>query len=362
MRRALTAVAVALAVPAGLGARHAAAQDPRPARWALATSDLGNSASVYAIDAGRLALRATVATAGEPRAIAVHPNGRFVYLASQATASVQILRFDPASGTLTAGVLVPLPGNAPDPGPEVVAVEPLGRFLYVTNRGSNTLQGFRIDPATGDLSPLPGFPIAAGTQPYDIVFDPHGSRAFVSNVVDATISAYRLRFTGTLTPVPGSPFATPLEHPEGLAVDPSGRFLFVTHVLRSAVSAFRFDHRGVLAPVPGSPFAAGADPIAAATSTDGRALYVSDAAIETVLMRRIDAQTGALSPMAPPRVSAGNNVNLVRADPSGRFVYVGASQPGAIYSYAVDAAGVLTPVAGSPVAVDGGVRWLALVP
>jgi 6-phosphogluconolactonase len=358
---------LALALALGAGG-HAAAQelvpDPgrptsvAPARWALTTSVLADTASVWTIADGALALHSVVPTVADPRSIAVHPSGRLAYLASRTAGRVQVFRFDAATGTLSARGWAPLPGAAPDP--QAVAVEPVGRFLYVADYGGRTVLGFAIHPLTGGLMLLPGFPLASG-GPSDIVFD-KGGHAFVANLLDSTVAGYRIEPTGQLTPVAGSPFATPVEHPRHLALDPGGRFLYATHGLEAAVSAFRVDAQGALAPVPGSPFATGTDVIDLAASVDGRTLYVSDPGIERVFMRRIDPGTGALSNLTPPSVAAGNNVEQVQVDPSGRFVYLAAASPGAVFSYAVDAAGVLTAVPGSPVMDASGIGSLALVP
>jgi 6-phosphogluconolactonase len=307
MLKTLTAVlAVAVAfggggssIAQGLGPGPVRSAAPPPARWALTTNALADTASVYAIADGALTLQATVATADAPRSITVHPSGRFAYLASAGTGTLQVFRFNARLGTLTPRATVPLPGGAPDP--EAVAVEPLGRFLYVTDRNASTVVGFWIHPLTGALALLPGFPLATGAGPGEIVFDPQGRHAFVSNLLASTVSAYRIEFSGALRPAGGSPFATPLGQPRGLAIDPGGRFLYATHGLSAGVSAFQVHPQGALSPVPGSPFAAGADPIGAATSTDGRALYVSDPALELVLMRR--ATTWSRSGSIPPGVS-----------------------------------------------------------
>jgi 6-phosphogluconolactonase (cycloisomerase 2 family) len=366
IKTAVPVLAFTLAfTPAG---RTVGAQDPHSepkgvirggaARWAITTNLSTDTASVYAIVDGALTLQSTVATADGPRSLAVHPGGRFAYLAS-ATGRIQVLHFDRTTGTLRGRGSVALPGDSPDP--NTVAVEPLGRFLYVTDYRSSTVSGFWIHPLTGGLSLLPGFPLPTGAGPEDIVFDKHGEFAFVGNLQAATLSSYRIGLAGSLTPVAGSPFTMAPSRPRELAFDPNGRFLYATRGLDAGVSAFRVDEEGVLTPVPGSPFPGGADTIGVAASLDGRTLYVSDPAIERVLMRRIDGATGALSPLTPSSVAAGNNVEAVRPDPSGRFLYAASAFPGAIFSYTIDDAGILTPVATSPAAADDGINSLVVV-
>jgi DNA-binding beta-propeller fold protein YncE len=48
-----------------------------------------------------------------------------------------------------------------------VAIDPSGKFLYVTNFNGNSVSGYTIDGA-GALSPIAGSPGAVGTSPLGI--------------------------------------------------------------------------------------------------------------------------------------------------------------------------------------------------
>ena len=78
-------------------------------------------------------------------------------------------------------------------------------YLYATS-GTGVL-GYAIDFATGALTALPGFPVAAGANAYSINIDPYSHFVYVANEAAGNISAYRLdSSTGALTSVAGSPF------------------------------------------------------------------------------------------------------------------------------------------------------------
>jgi hypothetical protein len=67
--------------------------------------------------------------------------------------------------------------------------------------------GFQIQN-NGALSPLPGFTVAAGTQPGALTFT-FNDFVYVANRSSNNVSAYKFDFaTSTLTPIAGSPFAT----------------------------------------------------------------------------------------------------------------------------------------------------------
>ena len=87
-----------------------------------------------------------------------------------------------------------------------MAVDPKGKFAYVTNAGDNTVSGYGLDPLTGALTSLPGSPFGAGTNPISVAIDPTAQFAHVTNQNDGTVSAYLIDCDGYLTPVAGSPF------------------------------------------------------------------------------------------------------------------------------------------------------------
>jgi 6-phosphogluconolactonase (cycloisomerase 2 family) len=331
------------------------------ARWALVTSRSSASLSVYSIDGnGALTLRSTAVTDVRPGRIAVHPNGRFVYVGG---ARLQTFAFDAASG-----VLAPLASRnwlgRPDDADlsHWVAIEPQGRFLYLPDAVGRAIHSFTIDPATGDLSTVAGSPVATSLPPDAIAFDPGGRFAFVTHFVDGSLTAYRVRTNGTLSPVFGSPFKT-LPYPQGMSVHPSGRFLYVAHGNNATISGWTVGSDGALAPLDGSPFRVGLDPYYTAIAPDGQTLYASDPLLERVYIRRIDTSIGFLSELAPPsRADAGDNVGDLRVDPSGRFVYVVSSVPSGVWAFAAAGRSGLAPAPGSPFAVDPDAAGIAIVP
>jgi len=80
-------------------------------------------------------------------------------------------------------------------------------YLYAT-AGTN-LYGFGIDPATGALALLPGFPVAVGLAGDAIEIDPSNQFLYVVASKAGKVAGYRVdAVTGSLVaPIPGSPFA-----------------------------------------------------------------------------------------------------------------------------------------------------------
>lgn len=159
---------------------HAVQTDPSN-RWAFATSLGGDQVLQYRFDAatGRLAPNdppslAVRAGAG-PRHFRFHPNGRFVYLMNELDATIDLLAFDAARGTLAPLQTVPaLPpgfdGGAPW-GAEL-HLTPDGRFLYASERRSSTLAAYAVDAASGRLRSIGHVPTER--EPRGFAIDPSG--------------------------------------------------------------------------------------------------------------------------------------------------------------------------------------------
>jgi hypothetical protein len=66
---------------------------------------------------------------------------------------------------------------------------------------------------------VPGSPFLAGIEPNSLAVDPTGRFAYVTNVGSNTVSAYSIAANGALKPVPGSPFAAGVT-PASVAITP----------------------------------------------------------------------------------------------------------------------------------------------
>jgi DNA-binding beta-propeller fold protein YncE len=165
--------------------------------------DYGSSTRAYGIDPATGSLTLLAETAANGR-LAVHPEGKYVYLAGAGQISVH--RLDSQAGTLTQ-VGVALPSGAPN----AVAVHPSGNFVYVAN--GQEVWTYRFDATTGALISSAGpMPVTDGPHPGlfrigadPVAFDPSGKFAYVCGVssvlvysVDLATGAWTL--VGTSTP------------------------------------------------------------------------------------------------------------------------------------------------------------------
>ncbi|NLV73440.1 MAG: lactonase family protein [Chloroflexi bacterium] len=176
-------------------------------RFAYA-ADLGtDELVVYRVDTANASvtlnadLSSVAVDAGEgPRHMAFHPNGSYVYLATEMGCSVIAYRYKAATGALTP---IQKLGTLPDDftGRSYVAdihVSPDGRHVYVSNRGHDSLAVYAVDAQTGMLSHADWFP-SGGKWPRGFNITPNGRYLISANQQSHNMVVYeRSPETGAL--------------------------------------------------------------------------------------------------------------------------------------------------------------------
>ncbi|HET9791708.1 MAG TPA: beta-propeller fold lactonase family protein [Candidatus Angelobacter sp.] len=312
-------------------------------------------------------------TGSRPAALAVHPPGDFFYIANSAGANITLLDINSGNGELvvppTNSALPPVtPPNIFNAGttPIAMAVAPNAPRLYVANRDSGDISVYLIDPNNGNLGLVTGSPFkvnpdpaaASPTNPQSIAISPNGGFLYTANPTQGTIAGFAIASDGSLTPVPGSPFAvgTAGTSPSFLAVHPGGSFLYAADPASNAVLGFAIGGNGAITPIAGSPFAAGLGTSALSMTPQGSFLYASNSGDNTVSGYSID-NSGALTQVSgSPFLTGGNVPGYVLA--TGSFVYVADQGTNDIAGFAIANTGTLTKVKGSPFSVAVSPTWL----
>ncbi|MFI9776786.1 lactonase family protein [Streptomyces sp. NPDC051956] len=145
-----------------------------------------------------------------PRRLAFHPQGRTVYLLNELTADIQVLSWDARTGVLTPRQLLTTnaPGHVGPTSAAELALSRDGRHVYASNRGDNALVAFSVDPRTGLLTETQRLP-CGGVTPWSFTMHPGGRWLFVANEASGTVNLFRvhpgsghLTDTGTSVAVP----------------------------------------------------------------------------------------------------------------------------------------------------------------
>jgi 6-phosphogluconolactonase len=116
-----------------------------------------------------------------PRHFAFHPNGKYAYVCSEMTSMVTALAYDAAKGELTIlNTLSTLPHPVKGNSTAETVVHPNGKFVYVSNRGHNSIASFAVDEATGKIKAL-GHHGEGIKTPRNFNIDPSGKWMIVAN-------------------------------------------------------------------------------------------------------------------------------------------------------------------------------------
>ena len=137
----------------------------------------------------------------EPRHAAVHPNNRWVYMCEEKGNKVLYFQFDEKTGSMEALqelTTVPETVTGYSDASEVM-VDPSGRYVLVSNRYTDSMAIYRIDPVTGYLKNTGFFP-CLGKTPRFFCFAPNG-KCYVANEDSDTVIEFDFdSVTGQLTP------------------------------------------------------------------------------------------------------------------------------------------------------------------
>ncbi len=305
-----------------------------------------------------------VANVSTPSAITVSRNGFFAFATNSQTNKVTSFRIGTDGGLLLAS------GTATSPNPASVGTAPSAlaisrdtEFLYVANRGSDSVTAFSIG-STGILTLVPpeaGTPnpvAAGGSAPVSLVGSASDRFLYVANSADNTVSVFQIETSGLLKLVPptGSlrnPVAVGGDAPSALALSSTGQFLYVANRASNNVTIFQVETSGLLTLVP--PVGSGTNPqsiggtgpIGIAVAPDGQVLYTAnDGGTVSALM----IGSNGLLTLVPSSgsssnpIQAGTNPSAITISQDGQFLYV-ANRGGGVSAYTVvSGTGTLVPL------------------
>jgi YVTN family beta-propeller protein len=344
-------VAVALLMPASALAAPA---------HAYVTNNTGTpygSVSAFAIGAG-----GKLASPGPPFApfnthgpypfyLAVSPNGKYMYVANDATSGSVSQFLVNRNGTLTDLSLTPVPAGM---GPQGIAISPNGQHVYVANEFNNTVSIFDV-MGNGTLAPN-GTQATFGTNlqsPWGVALSPDGNSLYVTNYLGAghgTVAEFTVAGDGTLS-AKATPTVSAGQYPVWISFTPNGKYAYVANYgtigdSHATVSQYTVGPGGELS-AHGSPVNAGAPGqllFDDTVSPNGKSLYAPNNS--SVYQFTIGA-TGQLTAKSPASAhsAAGAQYIWLTADGKNAYTANDAGSSSSLSEYNVGATGLLTPKA-----------------
>jgi 6-phosphogluconolactonase len=171
---------------------------------------------------------------------------RYAFVPDLGLDKLLIYRFDAKRGMLEPNG-VPWIKMKPGAGPRHVALHPGGRFAYLINELNSTLAALACNRRTGafqELQIVPTLPegFRGESTCADVQVSPSGRFVYVSNRGHDSIAIYRInQRTGRLTYVDHA--ATQGRTPRSFCLDPTGRFLLAANQDSDMIVTFRIDAR-----------------------------------------------------------------------------------------------------------------------
>ncbi|MDR3709832.1 MAG: lactonase family protein [Capsulimonadaceae bacterium] len=191
----------------------------------------------------------------QPHAHSVYtdPSSHFVYCCDLGTDTIWTYKFDAKHGVIDADS-VRTAKAPPGTGPRHLAFHPNGRFVYVNNEMGLNISAFERVASTGTLTPLQVIPTLldgsthAGTATTaEIAIHPTGKWLYVSNRGDDTIATYSIGPDGKLAWIESAKAIVAM--PRGFAIDPTGQWLVAAGQKDNRIAVLAIDRKtGRLAP------------------------------------------------------------------------------------------------------------------
>ncbi|MGP8271416.1 MAG: beta-propeller fold lactonase family protein [Terracidiphilus sp.] len=296
----------------------------------------------------------------EPLAIAVAPNGNFLYVSTLAGIYLYTIE---SNGTLNNGVAF----NSVYV-PTTVQVDSTNSWLVFASSGSTQLAAFAINPSTGDPAVTGEGPVSAPTNlpvstPIQLAISPDGSNSCNNSCYVFVAMGNGGTELVNFNPANGNPFgnsgtiglqiANSGGGDNAVAVDPTNRLLYigesaaVSGTQTGGLRAFTISSSGVT-PISGSPYSTqGTGPISILPSLDGNYVYVANQSVSGISTDNIasfSVSTGSLTYIsATPTAGPTGKMGLAEDSTQGYLLAVDVSGSPDLQGFTMSA-GTLTSV------------------
>jgi 6-phosphogluconolactonase len=291
-------------------------------RFLYAVNEIGNyegkklgSVSAFSINhqTGKLTFLNIVESGGAgPTHLVVDKTGKYVLVANYVSGSVAMFPILGNGHLGRASAVLPQTGHSVNPqrqeGPHAHSIytSPDNRFAISADLGSDQVYVYRFNAATGTLAPNqpPFATVAAGSGPRHFAFSANAKFGYVIQELSWTITAFSydaqrgaLHSLQTISTLPAGFKVKGGETSAEVVVDPSGKFLYGSNRGDdNSIAVFAIDPaKGTLKHVE-NVSTQGKTPRSFSLDPTGRYLIAANQDSSTLVVYRVDARTGRLTP------------------------------------------------------------------
>lgn len=283
--------------------------------YLYSVSETTDSAAVQAFavesPAGTLRRLSTVsAEGGAPCYISLDQTGQWVFTANYVGGNVAVFPVQGDGSLGAASQVVPHTGSGADPDrqrgphPHFIRVDPQNEYLLTADLGIDQVRIYPFDAERGrlDTTSVRSVSTPAGTGPRHLAFHPSGEYVYLVGELSGTVTVYeydadegRMTSVQTVSTVPDE-FEEAARSAD-IHVHPSGRFLYVSNRGdANDLVHYTIDEANGTLTVAGRQADGVQWPRNFALDPSGQYLMVANRRDDSVVVFRIDQETGALRP------------------------------------------------------------------
>jgi 6-phosphogluconolactonase len=214
----------------------------RTGRWLISASYSGGKVVVHEIDKGKIKSPPvqTVTTAVTAHAFATDPDNFWVFVPHVTPNAIFQFRLDANTGMLTD--FGKAAGGAPKAGPRHLAWHPTRKMAFSSDETGNSITAYHFNSKEGlkphqTLSTLPTDFKGKNTTA-EVKVHPSGKFAWVSNRGHDSLAGFKIDDKGDLTAIGQTPTE---KTPRSFEIDPDGRYVFGAGEGSGKLAVFRVD-------------------------------------------------------------------------------------------------------------------------
>jgi len=235
---------------------------------------------------------------GGPCFISLTPEEDFLFLANYMGGSVAVVKLDPSGvpGNVTDNIVYENEGEKVSHA-HMIATDPSGKRVYVTDLGLDRIMIYNLDKATGKLKIIENgiVKLTEGAGPRHFVFDKSGSVMYVICELNSTVSVLEADQNGGLSVIQTLSTLDEAFKGESFCADihigSDGKYLYGSNRGENTIVTFRIDSDGKLSNA-GRTSCGGNWPRNFVIDPSGKYLLVGNQKSENISMYKINDSTG----------------------------------------------------------------------